>query len=170
GARQIVFVPAAGVCRVLDFGVSKIASDHRRTRTGLLKGKLPYMAPEQLHGELADARADIWAIGVMLWEALSGERLFDRDTDFLIYQAIGGAPTPSATAVGARGAAPRYPAAIDAVIARALARDRGMRFATARELGRELLRVADDVGGAATREQIAEAVLGLCGDQLAARR
>ncbi|HEY0992090.1 MAG TPA: serine/threonine-protein kinase, partial [Kofleriaceae bacterium] len=102
---QNLFVSADGVCRVLDFGVSKIASDRRRTDTGLLKGKLPYMAPEQLHGEVADPRADIWAVGVMLWEALTGERLFDRATDFLTYQAIIDAPIPAVATGGLR-----YPA------------------------------------------------------------
>lgn len=167
---QNLFVSADGVCRMLDFGVSKIASDRRRTGTGLLKGKLPYIAPEQLHGELADARADVWAVGVMLWEALTGERLFDRDTDFLIYQAILDAPIPSVNAAGPPGAPPRYPAAIDRVIARALGRDRDTRYPSARDLGRDLAQVAAEVGGAATREQIADAVAGLCGDQLAARR
>jgi serine/threonine-protein kinase len=162
---QNLFVSADGVCRVLDFGVSKIASDRRRTDTGLLKGKLPYMAPEQLHGEVADPRADIWAVGVMLWEALTGERLFDRATDFLTYQAIIDAPIPSVATGGLR-----YPAAVDAVIARALGRDRDTRYPTARELARDLQRVAGDVGGAATREQIADAVLALCGDKLEARR
>jgi eukaryotic-like serine/threonine-protein kinase len=164
---QNLFVSADGVCRVLDFGVSKIASDRRRTGTGLLKGKLPYMAPEQIQGEPVDPRADIWAMGVMLWEALTGERLFDRDTDFLTYQAIVGAPIPSVNAVAP---GPRYPAAIDAVIARALGRDRDTRYPTARDLARDLQRVAADAGGAATREQIADAVVALCGDKLDARR
>jgi serine/threonine protein kinase len=173
---QNLFVSGDGVCRVLDFGVSKIASDRRRTGTGLLKGKLPYMAPEQIHGEPVDPRADIWAMGVVLWEALTGERLFDRDTDFLTYQAIAGAAIPSVNApvpgsAGARGAGGlRHPAAIDAVIARALGRDRDTRYPTARDLARDLQRVAADAGGAATREQIADAVVALCGDKLDARR
>jgi serine/threonine-protein kinase len=191
---QNVFVSADGVCRVLDFGVSKIATDHRRTRTGLLKGKLPYMAPEQLRGEAVDGRADVWAVGVMLWEALTGDRLFARDTDFLIYEAITGGAIPSvnaptdATRISAASTsaaatdaaatdaaptsagAPRYPEAIDGVIARALGRERETRYATARDLARDLTRIASEVGGAASREQIADAVAGLCGDQLAARK
>src|SRR4029079_7291949 len=171
---QNLFVSADGVCRMLDFGVSKIASDRRRTGTGLLKGKLPYMAPEQIQGELADPRADIWAVGVMLWEALTGERLFDRDTDFLTYQAIMDAPIPSVHSAGtaaALAAAPaRYPPAVDHVIARALSRDRDARYPTARDLGRDLARIAADAGGASTREQIADAVLPLCGARPAAPR
>jgi eukaryotic-like serine/threonine-protein kinase len=162
---QNLFVSADGGCRVLDFGVSKIANDHRHTRTGVLKGKLPYMAPEQLRGEPVDGRADVWAVGVMLWEALTGGRLFERDTDFLIYQAITDAAIPSVNA-----AAPRYPAAIDDVIARALARDRDRRHATARELGLDLARIAGELGGPASRAQIAETVGALCADPIGARK
>jgi eukaryotic-like serine/threonine-protein kinase len=164
---QNLFVSSDGTCRVLDFGVSKIASDPRRTRTGVRKGKLPYMAPEQIRGEPLDARADVWAVGVMLWEALTGEPLFDRDTDFLTYQAITEAAIPPVTA---RARAASYPAAIDRVIARALARDRDQRHASARELGHDLLELAGEVGGAASREAIADAVARLCGDPIAARR
>jgi serine/threonine-protein kinase len=164
---QNLFVSSDGTCRVLDFGVSKIATDPRRTRTGVRKGKLPYMAPEQIRGEPLDARADVWAVGVMLWEALTGEPLFDRDTDFLTYQAITEAVIPPVTA---RARAASYPAAVDRVIARALARDRDQRHASARELGHDLLELAGEVGGAASREAIADAVAGLCGDPLAARR
>ena len=74
-----LFVTRDGLCKVLDFGVSKIANDHSRTRTGIIKGKLPYMAPEQIHGAVVDGRADAWAIGVVFWEALAGRRLFVFD-------------------------------------------------------------------------------------------
>src|SRR5262249_7035492 len=145
---QNLFVSSDGVCRVLDFGVSKIATDRRRTRTGVRKGKLPYMAPEQISGDPVDARADVWAIGVMLWEALTGQRLFDRDTDFLIYQAITSAAIPSVNdPITGSARSARYPGAVDRVIGRALARDRDQRHATARELGRDLLELAGEVGG-----------------------
>ena len=164
---QNLMVSTDGTGRVLDFGVSKIATDPRRTRTGVRKGKLPYMAPEQVRGEPLDARADVWAIGVMLWEALTGERLFDRDTDFLTYQAITEAAIPPVTA---RVPSASYPAAVDRVIARALARDRDQRHASAAELGHDLLLLAVEVGGDPSRAAIAGAVTRLCGDQLAARR
>ena len=164
---QNLFVSADGTCRVLDFGVSKIASDPRRTRSGVRKGKLPYMAPEHVRGDAVDGRADVWALGVMLWEALTGQRLFDRDTDFLTYQAITDAEIPSVNAC-VPGA--RYPAAVDRVLARALARDPDHRHASARELAADLARLAAEVGGAAPREVIADAVTRLCGDQLTARR
>ena len=166
---QNLLVSADGTCRVLDFGVSKIATDPRRTRSGVRKGKLPYMAPEQIRGEPLDGRADVWALGAVLWEALVGERLFDRETDFLTYTAITEAEIPPVTAVVPDAG---YPAAVDRVLGRALARDRDQRYATARELGHDLHELARDggVGGAASRDAIAEAVAQLCGDQLAARR
>src|SRR6185369_9452687 len=89
------FVTREGVCKVLDFGVSKMAGDPQRTATGVRKGKLPYMAPEQLRGEQVDARVDVWALGAVLWEALTGQRLFDRATDFLTFQAIHEAEIPA---------------------------------------------------------------------------
>jgi eukaryotic-like serine/threonine-protein kinase len=162
---QNLFVSVDGTCRVLDFGVSKVATDHRRTHTGLLKGKLPYMAPEQIRGEPLDARADIWAVGVMLWEALTGQRLFDRDTDFLTYLAIASADIPSVNA-----AASRYPPAIDRVIARALARDRDARYPSARDLAHDLQLATIPLGGLASRDHIAAAVAALCGPRIAARR
>src|SRR5262249_28090861 len=86
---QNLFVTVDGVCKVLDFGVAKMMTEGPRTRTGLLKGKLPYMSPEQIRAEPLDARADVFALGVVAWEALTGERLFDRETDFLVWKAIG---------------------------------------------------------------------------------
>jgi len=85
---QNLFVTVDGTCKVLDFGVAKNLEDRRRTRTGVLKGKVPYMAPEMIRGEVLDPRADVFALGILLWEALAKELLFDRETDFLIWKAI----------------------------------------------------------------------------------
>ncbi|HET9626753.1 MAG TPA: serine/threonine-protein kinase, partial [Kofleriaceae bacterium] len=109
---QNLFVTGEGVCKVLDFGISKQLGDPRYTATGVIKGKLPYLAPEQLRGEAVDARADLWALGVVLWEAIAGRRLFERATEFLTYEAIHDAVVP---ALGVP--------ALDAVIGRALQRD-----------------------------------------------
>ncbi|MDQ3367037.1 MAG: serine/threonine protein kinase, partial [Myxococcota bacterium] len=127
---QNLFVTIDGVCKVLDFGVSKMMTDGPRTRSGVIKGKLPYMAPEQIRGEELDARADVFALGVCAWEALAGVRLFERATDFMIGKAITEEDVPSITTHW-----PDCPPAVDAVIRRALDRDRERRQATARELG-----------------------------------
>lgn len=159
---QNMFVTVDGVCKVLDFGVSKMLKDGPRTRTGVLKGKLPYMSPEQIQAEQLDARSDVFALGVCLWESLTGTSLFDRDTDFLIWKAITEAPIPPLVPHG-------MPAAIDAVIASALERDRTRRFRSARALGEAIRRAAETVGGAMSPSEIAEIVKSMCGEQLAQR-
>jgi len=159
---QNLFVTIDGACKVLDFGVSKMLKDGPRTRTGLLKGKLPYMSPEQIQGEQVDPRSDVFALGVVVWEALAGTSLFDRDTDFLIWKAITEAPIPPLAPLG-------YPPEIDAVLGAALARDRDQRFRSARALGEALRHAASVVGGAYDDDQIAAALQAACGERIAER-
>jgi len=152
---QNLFITVDGVCKVLDFGVSKMMTDGPRTRSGVVKGKLPYMAPEQIRGEPVDARADVFSLGVTAWEAFAGARLFDRETDFQIWKAITEEDAPPL---------PGSPA-IDAVVRRALARDREQRHPTAQAFADELRGVA----GFAAPAELAEEVRTLCGSRLAAR-
>ena len=74
---QNLMVTTDGVCKVVDFGVSKVLTEGGRTQTGMLKGKLPYMAPEQIRGEPVDARADVYALGVLLFHLLVGHYPFE---------------------------------------------------------------------------------------------
>jgi serine/threonine-protein kinase len=133
---QNLFLTTSGVCKVLDFGVAKVRTDGTKTGTGIAKGKLPYMAPEQIRGEPLDARADVFALGAVAWESVTGQRLFDRETDYLIAKAVCEEPIPSVTSVR-----PHLPRALDDVLGRALERDRAARFATARELAAALVQV-----------------------------
>ena len=71
-----VVVTYDGVTKVVDFGIAKFSSRMSHTRAGTLKGKLAYMSPEQVHGEGIDRRTDIFALGVVLWELTTGQRLF----------------------------------------------------------------------------------------------
>ena len=158
---QNLFVTVDGICKVLDFGVSKIMTDGPRTRTGVIKGKLPYMAPEQIRGEPLDARADVFALGVCAWEALAGTRLFERATDFQIWKAITEEDVPSIVQHW-----PACPPLVDAVIRRALDRDRDRRQPTARQFADELRNAA---GQAAEPAEIAAAVRTRCAERLAAR-
>ncbi len=157
---QNLFVTVDGVCKVLDFGVSKMTAEQSRTRSGVIKGKLPYMAPEQIRGEPLDGRADVFALGVCAWEAFSGERLFDRPTDFLIWKAITEEELPTLTSRW-----PQCPPSIAAVVHRALAGSSTDRHPTAQAF-------ADDLRGAAgfaSAAEIAEAVRTTCADRLANR-
>ncbi len=159
---QNLFITVDGACKVLDFGVSKMIKDGPRTRTGVLKGKLPYMSPEQIQGETVDARSDVFALGVVVWEALAGTSLFDRDTDFLIWKAITEAPIPPLAPHG-------YPPEIDDVLAKALTRDRNERFPTARAFGEALRLAAGQIGGAYDDGEIAVALKAACGVRITER-
>lgn len=132
---QNLFLTYDGSVKVVDFGLVRTDQALHRTRTGIVKGKFAYLAPEALAKRPIDRRADIWALGVVLWELLTGDRLFWRSTemDTLMAVTAGDIPPPSSVR-------PEIPPALDSIVARALARDPDERFATARELGQELLR------------------------------
>lgn len=129
-----LLIEADGRVKLTDFGVARIQDSGEATRTqGTIVGTLKYMSPEQVQGLPIDARADLFAAGVVLYQLLTGKRPFDGDTDFAIIQQI----------VGHTPAAPSsfntlLPAAIDAVVARALAKKRDQRFATAQEFSAAL--------------------------------
>jgi serine/threonine-protein kinase len=126
---QNVIVGVDGVARVIDFGIAKAVNSTDSTQVGQVKGKLPYIAPEQLSGEIATRFSDIYAGACIAWEVLVGRRLFDGDTDQAVAARILHAPVdpPSAFAEG-------VPPALDAIIMRGLDRDPKKRFQTAREM------------------------------------
>src|SRR5262249_52866271 len=108
---QNVLVGTDGVARVVDFGVAKAIGRAHTTRGGQVKGKLPYMAPEQLRGTALDARADVYSAAVVLWETLAGRRLFEGETE----GAIVGMVLETAVAPPSRHA-PHVPKAVDDVV------------------------------------------------------
>ncbi len=130
---QNVLLGADGVPRVLDFGVAKAAGQAHTTRQGEVKGKLRYMAPEQVRCGPIDRRVDIWAASVMLWEALTGHKLFHGDNDARIIMQILERDIPSP-----RHLAPDVPESLARVCLRGLARDRDERFATALEMATQI--------------------------------
>src|SRR6202035_799107 len=85
---QNVMVGADGLARVADFGVAKAASRSHSTRDGKIKGKLAYMSPEQIQRLEVDRRADIYGVGVILWEALAGRKLFVADDGVAVMHAV----------------------------------------------------------------------------------
>lgn len=154
---QNLLVGVDGLSRVIDFGVAKAFGRLQTTRDGKIKGKMSYMAPEQLTGVEPDRRTDVYAAGVVLWEALAGRRLHAGDNDAIVYANVlhGQVPPPSALWA-------HVPPALDAVVLRALARDARQRFATAEEMVLALESVvppaSPNVVGAWVRRVAAEAV------------
>jgi serine/threonine-protein kinase len=131
---QNVLVGVDGVVRVLDFGVAKAAVRLQTTSQGQLKGKLAYMAPEQIGGHV-DRLTDVYAAGVVLWEALTSQRLYEADNEAqLMHKVLRGTPEPPSKYVP--GLAPAF----DEIVLRALSLDRKKRFPTAREMALALER------------------------------
>jgi serine/threonine-protein kinase len=128
-----LFVTYDGTTKVVDFGIAKFSSRMSSTRAGTLKGKLAYMSPEQVHGEGIDRRTDIFALGVVLWELTTGQRLFrmESDLDTLAKVQECNVPRPSSIVRG-------YPIDLEKIVMKALSKNRGERFKTAREFSRAL--------------------------------
>ncbi|MFO0679266.1 MAG: protein kinase [Polyangiaceae bacterium] len=126
---QNILVGNDGVTRVVDFGVARAEGRMAETKDGTIKGKLAYVSPEQLDGHTATLRADIFGAGVVLWEALTGQRLFLGKSEGETLRMVMAAkvPPPSSKREG-------LPPKIDAVVVRATAKDPKDRYATALEM------------------------------------
>jgi len=158
---QNILVGVDGVARVVDFGVAKATGRSYQTQTGEIRGKVGYMAPEQMFGEAVDRRTDVYAAGVVLWEALAGARLFNAPTDAaLVLMVTRGANTPASLARGER-----LPDRLDALVTRALSQVASARFGSAAEMARELASVVQP----APRAEVGRIVRELAPDELALR-
>ncbi|HEY6878614.1 MAG TPA: protein kinase [Polyangiales bacterium] len=136
-----LFVTYDGNVSVVDFGIARASDRIQSTATGVLKGKFSYMAPEQMRQLEIDRRADIWALGVVLWESLTLQRLFVRSSqaDTVMSVMMDRVRPPSELK-------PDIPRELDAVVLKAIARNPAHRYATAREMGRELMKFCRESG------------------------
>jgi serine/threonine protein kinase len=157
---QNILVGADGVSRVVDFGVAKAVSRLQSTQDGQVKGKLSYMAPEQLLRRKVDRRADLYAAGVVMWEMVTGRKLFLTDDPGATIAAVleGDVPRPSRLRA-------EVPSAMDAVILRAVATDPGDRYATALEFVEAL----ESASAPAPPREVAEWVKRVAGAKLKER-
>src|SRR5262245_38110628 len=89
-----VILTPAGTLKVMDFGIARVLGQERRTRAGAIVGTIAYMAPEQIQGLDADQRADLYSVGTLLYEMLTGHVPFQADTDWAMMQAQIGQPPP----------------------------------------------------------------------------
>jgi serine/threonine-protein kinase len=144
-----VFVTFDGQTKLLDFGIAKANDSSNETKTGVLKGRIAYMSPEQMGGETADCRADVYAAGVMIWEAVAKRRLWNGKTDVEVLTHMLREDPPRL-----RSIAPETPAALDALCARAMARNRDERYPTAAALHDDLESYLVSTGDVPTMRQI----------------
>jgi serine/threonine-protein kinase len=123
-----VLVARSGQAKLCDFGVAKSEIQRVMTRAGIVKGKFRYMSPEQINAEPLDRRADVFAVGCVLWELLVGRRLFDHANEDDVVAGIRGGNYPDAS-----DHRPGLPKAIDRILRRALHPNRDKRYRNARE-------------------------------------
>lgn len=129
-----ILVSYTGEVKVADFGIVKAANCAESTDAGMLKGKFEYMSPEQAHGQDLDRRSDIFALGIILHEMLTGRRLFKTESETRTLERVKKADVdpPSATN-------PAVPARLDEIVMRALSREPDQRYQDAREMHADLL-------------------------------
>ncbi|MBI2570035.1 MAG: protein kinase [Candidatus Schekmanbacteria bacterium] len=145
-----VLVSLAGEVKIVDFGIAKAASRSRETDTGIITGKVAYMSPEQAVGKVLDGRSDLFSLGIVLFEMLTGRHLFARENNLATLEAVRRAevPTPSSLVEG-------LPPSIDAVVRRCLAPRREDRYADGAELQMALLELIQELGRPVTRSDLA---------------
>ena len=156
---QNILINAKGIVKIIDFGVAR-ARDRRaeETTTGILKGKIHYMAPEQATGKPFDRRADVWAVGAILYRILSGHAPFEAENQLATLHLLSsGQPPPALPA--------HVPEKISAIVRRALTHDVEERFATAAELQAALEAAMRATGNMAEASNVAAYM----GEQLADR-
>ncbi len=165
-----ILVGVDGIARLTDFGIAKSSGGHTgsagaQTSTGALKGKVAYMAPEYVESGKLDPRSDVFALGIVLWEALTRTRLFRGANEVESLRLVLATQVPRPSEV-----APWVGGALDEVVLKALARSPGDRFASASDLADALERAARKEDLIATASQVGTYVKTAAGEGLARRR
>ncbi len=136
---QNIIVSFDGNVKVIDFGVAKATTNADATRAGVIKGKLSYLSPEQVTGDEVDPQTDVFALGIVLWESLTGKRLFlaEGENDFKVLKMIEACNSVVRPPSEFNSSIPRE---LDLIVLQALAREKSRRFRTAEEFSKALRR------------------------------
>jgi eukaryotic-like serine/threonine-protein kinase len=132
-AQKNIMVTYDGQVKLLDFGIAKAKNALAKTRVGMVKGTAGYMSPEQVRGDALDGRSDVFSLGVVFWEMVTGRRLFSAQTELEELQLILNSKIERPSAVE-----PTVPDNLSDVVMKALQRDRSQRFASARDLSKAI--------------------------------
>ncbi|UCH84103.1 MAG: serine/threonine protein kinase [Candidatus Latescibacterota bacterium] len=133
-----IIIEPSGRPKVLDFGVARLIDRSTLTRKGKIVGTLPYMSPESVKGSPVDARSDVYSLGVVLYEMLSGMvPLDDKEEAALFFKVINVKPGPVSTHV------PGLSPGVDRILAKALAKDPDRRYQTAAEMGQDIVAASE---------------------------
>lgn len=155
-----IMVGRDGVSRLTDFGVAKAEDRLTHTRDGQVKGKLAYMAPEQAAHGTADRRSDLFSMGIILWECVTGRRLFRGSSTAQTLHKLLSDEVPAASSVHAELAP------LDPILKRALQRDPSLRYQTADEFAEAIEQVAPAFGGLASLREVGKAVTSFAATRL----
>ncbi|MEM9069736.1 MAG: serine/threonine-protein kinase [Myxococcota bacterium] len=157
-----ILISKRGEVKVTDFGLAKATTQLEKTDPGVVKGKFSYLAPEAAMGESVDARADIFALGIVLWEMLAGRRLFLGETDYQTVKLVQQAQVPSLSTLNDE-VDPEF----EALLGRSLTRDPRERFQSAAEFGDALAGYLFDKRMKVTSYDIARLVKATLADKTA---
>jgi len=130
---QNILISYEGDIKLCDFGIAKAATKASQTQSGALKGKVQYMSPEQAWGKRLDRRSDIFSLGAVLSEMLTGEKLFRGDSDLTVLEKVRAAAAAAPSSLN-----PDVPKTLDAIVLKALSREPENRYANASDLLRDL--------------------------------
>ncbi len=148
-----VLITRYGEVKIVDFGLAKASSQLAASDAGVIKGKFGYLAPETVMEKPVDQRVDVFAVGIILWEMLAGQRLFQGESDFQTVRKVRDAVIPSLPQLNRD-----VPAELDEIVRHALAKDPESRYRTAQELGRDLTRFLFRYGLPVSDDDVAELV------------
>lgn len=157
---QNVLLSYEGDVKIIDFGIAKAADRLAQTQFGILKGKFAYMAPEQAKGDNIDHKVDIFALGVVLYELITGERAFRGETDFALLEKV-----RRVEVTPIRQLRPEVPRSLERVVMRALAKDPAQRYSWAASMSADLERCMQECNWTFTKSDLSRYIQQVFADE-----